>query len=102
MVYTLARLCVDARAAMDVDSGPTGRDVLRQCIERACADDGFVEEVFASRSEERRVVYEDEKHGFCILAHVFEGPRESQPHDHGASWAIYGQVLVCAQNTRVV
>ena len=34
-------------------------DVLRRCIERACVHDGFVQEVFAGRSE-RRVVYEDE------------------------------------------
>ena len=29
---------------------------------------------------------------FCIIAHVFEGPRVRAPHDHGPSWAIYGQV----------
>ena len=26
-----------------------------------------------------------------ILAHNYEGPKESAPHDHGPSWAIYGQ-----------
>ncbi len=31
------------------------------------------------------------KLGFCILAHVHNGAKESQPHDHGPSWAIYGQ-----------
>eukprot|EP01044_Picomonas_judraskeda_P029933 COSAG03_NODE_10567_length_633_cov_15.388582_1_plen_61_part_10 len=29
--------------------------VLRQCIERACADDGFVAEVFTGHTEDRRV-----------------------------------------------
>ena len=40
---------------------------------------------------ERKVIYEDPELGFCILAHVYKGPRESNPHDHGPSWAIYGQ-----------
>jgi hypothetical protein len=92
MGYTLEQLSADSRAAMDEDSGPAGRDVLRQCIERACADPSFVEDVFKDNTDERKVIYEDEKHGFCILAHVFEGARESPPHDHGISWAIYGQV----------
>jgi hypothetical protein len=26
-----------------------------------------------------------------VLAHAYEGASESQPHDHGPSWAIYGQ-----------
>ena len=29
---------------------------------------------------------------FCILAHVYKGKRISPPHDHGPSWAVYGQV----------
>jgi len=41
---------------------------------------------------ERKILYEDPKLGFCILAHVYNGKKESNPHDHGPSWAIYGQV----------
>ena len=40
---------------------------------------------------ERKILYEDPKLGFCILAHVYNGVKESNPHDHGPSWAIYGQ-----------
>ena len=40
---------------------------------------------------ERKILYEDPKLGFCILAHVYTGKKESNPHDHGPSWAIYGQ-----------
>ena len=91
VAYTLERLAADSRAAMDVDAGPAGRDELRKCIEKACADPAFVEQVFGDNEEERLPIYEDERHGFTILAHVMHGPRESMPHDHGASWAIYGQ-----------
>jgi hypothetical protein len=40
---------------------------------------------------ERKILYEDPQLGFCILGHVYQGAKESQPHDHGPSWAIYGQ-----------
>ena len=40
---------------------------------------------------ERHVLYEDPELGFCILAHNYAGSKESPPHDHGPSWAIYGQ-----------
>jgi hypothetical protein len=37
------------------------------------------------------VVYEDPQLGFCILAHRYTDARNGPPHDHGPSWAIYGQ-----------
>ena len=37
------------------------------------------------------MLYEDPKLGFQILAHINDKARKSPPHDHGASWAIYGQ-----------
>ncbi len=41
---------------------------------------------------DRKVIYEDEALGFCIVAHVNTGAKSSPPHDHGPAWAIYGQV----------
>ena len=38
-----------------------------------------------------KVLYEDPELGFQILAHINDKARVSPPHDHGASWAIYGQ-----------
>ncbi len=37
------------------------------------------------------MLYEDPELGFQILAHINDKARVSPPHDHGASWAIYGQ-----------
>ena len=39
----------------------------------------------------REVLYEDPDLGFCICGHVYPDAAESGPHDHGSSWAIYGQ-----------
>jgi predicted metal-dependent enzyme (double-stranded beta helix superfamily) len=45
------------------------------------------------------VLYEDAKLGFQILAHVNAKARVSPPHDHGASWAIYGQATEYTEMT---
>ena len=38
-----------------------------------------------------KVLYEDKDLGFQVLAHINDKARKSPPHDHGDSWAIYGQ-----------
>ncbi len=37
------------------------------------------------------MLYEDPDLKFQVLAHINEKARVSPPHDHGASWAIYGR-----------
>lgn len=92
MGYTLERFAADCRAALDMDPGPAGREEVRKFTEKACADREFVATYLGSdNTTPRKILYEDGKHGFCILAHVFEGAQGSAPHDHGPSWAIYGQ-----------
>ena len=92
MGYTLEQLAADCRAAMDVDPGPTGRSAVRDLVAEACQDDSFVEtHLGPNNTTPRQVLYEDDKHKFCILAHVYEGAKGSNPHDHGVSWAIYAQ-----------
>ena len=41
-----------------------------------------------------KVLYEDPELGFQVLAHINDKARKSPPHDHGASWAIYGQATL--------
>ena len=36
-------------------------------------------------------LFEDPELGFCICAHVYLGSASAPPHDHGPTWAIYGQ-----------
>ena len=47
-----------------------------------------------TRPTNRKILYKDPdlKGPFCILAHVYRGEKNSNPHDHGPSWAVYGQV----------
>jgi hypothetical protein len=48
---------------------------------------------------ERKLLYEDPDLHFCILAHVYKGAKSSSPHDHGPSWAIYGQAVGVTEMT---
>jgi hypothetical protein len=54
-------------------------------------DQAFISAHLDDNGPERKILYEDPALGFCILAHVYKGAKESKPHDHGPSWAIYGQ-----------
>ncbi len=94
MAYTLDEFVTDCRAALEADPGPGGRENVRKCLERALRDEAFVASHLGSdATREREVIYEDEKLGFCICAHVYDGARKGEPHDHGPTWAIYGQAV---------
>ena len=54
-------------------------------------DGEFVAKYIPEGTPERKVLYEDPELGFTILAHAYVGAKNSKPHDHGPSWAIYGQ-----------
>ena len=92
MSYTLAVLAQDCRDALQNNPEQVGRTAVRDCIAKACADDAFVEtHLSAADAPERHILYQDADLGFCILAHAYRGEKHSNPHDHGPSWAIYGQ-----------
>lgn len=92
MAYTLEEFAADCRAALTEDPGPEGREAVRKLVERALRDDEFVATHLPPDADhERRVLYEDPDLGFCICAHVYTGAKEGTPHDHGPTWAIYGQ-----------
>lgn len=94
MAYTLDQLSADCRAALMEDLSPAGREKVRDCVARACRDAEFTATYFSDDNNvERNILYEDPDLKFCILAHVYKGPKQSLPHDHGPSWAIYGQVF---------
>jgi hypothetical protein len=79
------------RRALQQKPGPPGREEVCRLLESLLADDQFIESHVRADGGPRRVLYEDPDLGFCVLAHAYEGASESQPHDHGPSWAIYGQ-----------
>jgi len=91
MGYTLEQLSTDCHNALAADPGVEGRTQVCALIKHALLDKEFVAKHLADDVPERKVLYEDSELGFCILAHVNHGARNSKPHDHGPTWAIYGQ-----------
>src|SRR3989440_8686003 len=92
MPYDLDQFVADCRTSLARDPGPKGREEVRVALERLLSNEQFVEEYCgANVPRGLKVLYEDPKLGFQILAHVNDKARVSPPHDHGASWAIYGQ-----------
>jgi hypothetical protein len=91
MSHTLPSFAARVREILQHDDTPAGRAQVAALLSDALADRAFVESLFDDAAPERKVVYEDPQLGFCILAHRYTDARDGGPHDHGPSWAIYGQ-----------
>ena len=92
MAYELNEFITDCRAILQRDPGPQCREDVRQHLERLLANKDFVAATCGDDVPTGlKVLYEDKDLGFQVLAHINDKARKSPPHDHGASWAIYGQ-----------
>lgn len=91
MSLTLERFASQAHDILQQHNDPAGREQVAALLRDALRDRAFIESLFDADAPERKIVYEDPQLGFCILAHRYTGAKDSPPHDHGPSWAIYGQ-----------
>ena len=91
MSYTLERFSSECRRILSADPGVEGRKEVCALVRDVLKDEEFVTTHLHDNVPERKILYEDPELGFCILGHVNHDARESKPHDHGPSWAIYGQ-----------
>jgi hypothetical protein len=88
---TLEQFAAECRRILASDPGPAGRQKVCALVQDVLKDDAFIARHLGDDVPERKILYEDPALGFCILAHSYRGAKESAPHDHGPSWAIYGQ-----------
>ena len=93
MAFTLEQFSQAAHRILAADPGPEGRKKIGELVSRACTDPDFIAKNLPDDGPERKILYEDPELGFCILGHVYHGAKQSQPHDHGPTWAIYGQAV---------
>ena len=91
MGYTLEQVASTCHDLLAAEHGPEGRKKVCALVQDVLRDDAFTSTYLRDDGPERKILYEDPDLGFCILAHVYTSAKESQPHDHGPSWAIYGQ-----------
>jgi hypothetical protein len=91
MAITLEEFAADCRAALKSQPGTPGRQQVCKLVAQALADPVFVAAYIPPGTPERHLLYEDPELGFAILAHGYVGAKGSKPHDHGPSWAVYGQ-----------
>jgi len=91
MAYELDQFISDCRSILSDDPGPAGREKVRTQLECLLRNPDFVREHCEQAPRGLHVLYEDPELGFQVLAHINDKARVSPPHDHGDSWAIYGQ-----------
>ncbi len=92
MAYDLDQFIADTRSTLERDPGPKGRNEVMTNLEQLLKNQDFVDKYCGDDQPTGiKTLYEDPKLGFQILSHVMGKARVSPPHDHGKSWAIYGQ-----------
>jgi hypothetical protein len=94
MAYTLKAFAEDCRHILEADPGPAGRQKVRDQLQKLLMEDEFVARYCGpDATAGANLLYEDPELGFQILAHVMEREHAGGVHDHGSSWAIYGQAV---------
>jgi hypothetical protein len=85
------RFAAECRRELEASDAPAARARVAGLLAERLRDPAFVNTLFAGPVPERKIVHEDPQLGFCILVHEYHAAREGGVHDHGPSWAIYGQ-----------
>ena len=93
-MMTLDTLAQRLRDAMKTSPVPEGAPALCNILSEALNDRRFAAAMLPDRKDGeavREILYEDPELGFCICGHVNARSSIGKPHDHGTTWAIYGQ-----------
>lgn len=91
MPITVSELAEKCRELLMASPGPAGRANVAAMLSKVVVDPANVDLLIPPETGERDKLYEDPELGFCIFAHQYHEPKQSLPHDHGPSWAIYAQ-----------
>lgn len=93
MTDALARFSAASHDELKANPGPLGRRKVCALLADLLKDQAFIAKYLPESAPERTILYEDPELGFCVVGHVHKGAKHSEPHDHGHSWAIYGQAV---------
>ena len=92
MSYSLGDFWDDTRAILLESDDRNGRENIRQKLELLLREAAFCAAYVGPDSDLGvSQIFEDPDLHFCVLAYNMAESRTSPPHDHGRSWAVYGQ-----------
>lgn len=93
MPYSLDDFCKDTRGILKSELGPAAVEKIRANMERLIKNGDFIKQHFHDDVEYGvRRIYVDPELGFVVLGYRCENAHSTPVHDHGDSWAVYGQV----------
>ena len=94
MSNSLQEFCHDVRVILRDRDDHEGREQVRRRLEVALRDPAFcAEHLGADQPPGAHQLHADAELGFCVLTYNMTAPRSAPPHDHGSSWAVYGQAV---------
>ena len=100
MGYSLQDFSRDAREILKGGSGRAQVEKVRAKMEGLLVDPDFRKEYFGEKQPlGLQRIYIDPQYGFEVMTYRYNEARKGQPHDHGDSWAIYGQVAEYTEMT---
>ena len=99
MVHSIDEFARQCSVLLKVEPGPAGRQKVCDLLKELLADREFIAKYVPESTSERDLLYEDPELKFCIFAEHKHGAKVGKPHDHGSSWAIYGQAVGVTEMT---
>jgi hypothetical protein len=99
MPLTLDQFAKRCSDLLKAEPGPAGRQKVCDLLKEMLRDPAFVQTVVPESTTDRELRYEDPDLKFCIFAEHKGGAKTGEPHDHGPSWAIYGQAAGVTEMT---
>ena len=93
MSYDYEQFKKDAHDILKADPGPAGREKVAARLGALLDNDDFIEAFCENARPGRHVIYEDPEQHWQLMVHRMTEAHKGVPHDHGASWAIYGQAI---------
>jgi hypothetical protein len=91
MPNDLHTFCRNTRQLLQQEPSSGALALVAQQLQDLLANPAFVDATFDEDTPAgKRLLYRDADTGFLVLAHVQPAGKGGAPHDHGASWAVYG------------
>lgn len=83
----------DELTAIVKAKGVVGLEEIAAKLRPLLLDPDFARAAFPDETMRKRVLFHDEGTDVYVQAHLQTAGKRGKPHSHGASWAVYGNIL---------